>query len=199
MVLKGRKQRKEVAAAIDRGLRLLAEKRRQEAHDFLEQAVQKFPDDPEIRMHYATSLLAINPEDAVAEAAKAIELDPDEPIRLTRAANMLFNMGQIDQARSYAARAKELARPDFLFYPALLNLDGHFAAIDGNDELAEERLRLAVEREPSGGMLAVDLAKFLAERDRQEEALEVIDEALTLTEHKEPLQRLRGELGRAGP
>lgn len=151
-------------------------------------------------MHYATSLLAINPEDAVAEAAKAVELDPDEPIRLTRAANMLFNMGQIDRARSYVARAKELAKPDFLFYPALLNLDGHLAAIDGNDELAEERLRLAVEREPSGGMLAVDLAKFLAERGRQEEALEVIDEALTLAEHKEPLQRLRGELGgAAGP
>lgn len=149
-------------------------------------------------MHYATSLLPINPEAAVAEAVKAIELDPDEPLRLTRAANMLFHMGRTDRARSYAARAKELAKPGFLFYPALLNLEGHFAAIDGNDELAEERLRLALEQEPDGGAFAVDLARFLAERDRKEEALGIIDDVLTLTEHKESLQRLRGELAKAG-
>lgn len=94
----------------------------------------------------------------------------------------------------YAAQAKELAPSDFLFDAALLNLDGNFAALDGNDELAEERLRLAGEREPSGGMFAVDLAKFLEKRNRRAEALEVIDEALPRTKRPNPLERLRSEI-----
>ncbi|MGN6255345.1 MAG: hypothetical protein ACTHO8_10275 [Solirubrobacterales bacterium] len=194
MMIRGRKQRKELTAAIDQGHRLIAGGSEQAAFEFAQKAAQQFPDDPEIRLIYATSLLPIRPEDAVSEAIKAIELDPDEPMRLTRAANLLFNMGRVERARSYSARAKELAQPDFLFYPELLNLDGHFAALDGNDESAEEYLRLAMEREPNRGMFAVDLANFLSSRDRREEALEVIDQALTRTERKEPLERLRSEM-----
>lgn len=189
-----RKKNGELAAAIDRGLRLIAGGGDQEAFEFLEQASQQFPEDPEIRLLYATSLLPIRPEDAIGEAIKAIELDPDEPVRLARAANLLFNMGQIGTARSYAKRAKEQVTPDFWFYPALLNLDGNFAALDGDDERAEEGLRAAMERDPEGGMFAVDLAKFLAKRGRNDEALEIVDQALTRSKRKEPLERLRGEL-----
>jgi Flp pilus assembly protein TadD len=198
MRIRGRKQKKELAAAKDRALRLLAQKRRQEAHDFLEQAVQQFPDDPEIRMQYATTLLEIRPDDAAPELIKAIELDPKDPIRLTGAAGILFKMGDVETARSYATHAKELAPDDFLFMPELICLDGHFAALEDNDELAEENFRLAVVREPSNAIVAVDLAQFLSERGRRAEALEVIDEAMARTENKEPLQRLQAELGKAG-
>jgi tetratricopeptide (TPR) repeat protein len=189
-----RKQKKELAAAIERGHRLIAGGGDRQAFEFLEQASQQFPEDPELRLLYATSLLAIRPKDAIPETVKAIELDPDEPVRLARAANLLFNMGQIETARSYAKRAKEKVTPDFWFYPELLNLDGHFAALDGDDELAEERLRAAMDREPEGGMFAVDLSKFLAKRGRHEEALEIVDQALTRSKRKESLEQLRGEL-----
>lgn len=194
MEIRGRKRRKDVAAANAHGLRLLAERRRQDAYEFLAGAVQKFPDEPEIRLHYATSLLAVRPADAVDEAIKAIELDPDEPIRLTRAASLLFSLNDIQTARAYTMRAKELADHEFSFYPELINLDGHFAALDGKDELAEKDFREAVEREPDGEMFAVDLALFLAKRGRQPEALKVIDNALPLTERKDPLEDLRSEL-----
>lgn len=194
MGLRDRKKRKDAAAASHRGLKLLAERRRQEAYDFLGKAVQQFPDEPEIRMHYATSLLAVRPADAVSETKKAISLDPDEPIRLTRAASLLFSLDEIETARVYATRAKELAEPDFSFFPELINLDGNFAALEGKDELAEQDLREAVEQDPSGETFAVDLAKFLSDRDRQEEALAVIDQALPRTPRKEPLERLRSEL-----
>jgi Flp pilus assembly protein TadD len=194
MRIRGRKQSKELAAAIDRGHRLFATGQEQEAVEFLQEAVHRFPDDPEIRLHYGISLLAVRPEDAPSEIIKAVELGPDDPIRLTRAAGTLLNMGHVEPARDYVNRAKELAPPKFLLASYLINLDSHFAALEGNDELAEEGFRLALEQEPDGAMFAVDLAQFLAKRDRQPEALEVIESTLPQTKRKDPLERLRSEL-----
>lgn len=194
MKIKGRKQKRELAAATDTSLKLLAEFRAQEAFEYLAEAVQRFPSDPELRLLYGTSLLAVRPEDGVSETIKAIELDPDNPMRLARAAGILFKMGRVDTARSYVARAKRLAPPNFLFAPDLIYLDSHFAALDGNDDVAEKGFRLALKQEPSGEMFAFDLAKFLAERGRRAEALHVIDEALPRAKQREPLDRLRDEL-----
>lgn len=107
----------------------------------------------------------------------------------------MYGMEQFDHARSYAKRAKELApEEDFIFAPELLSLESNFAALDGEDGRAEEGLRLAVEREPKMENLARDLAKFLADRGRQEEALGVIDEALKRTNGTKYLERLRTEI-----
>ena len=194
MRFRGRKQRKELAETIKRGQELLASKRRQETLDFLREAVQQFSDDPEIRLLYASILLAFRPEDVAAEAAKAVELGPDDPVILVRAAYLLLGRGEIEAARSHAARTKELVTPDFLFYPELLGLEGRLAVLDGDDDLAEERMRVALEREPSGEMLAFELAKFLADRAREEEALEVIDDTLNHGKGGAELRRLRSEI-----
>lgn len=200
MNLKTKRKRKEAAAAGDQGLRLLAEGRHEEACAFLKRVIDQYPDEPDIRMHYAHALLAVRPAEAVPEIIKAIESGPDEPIRLTRAAGILFKMGHIETARSYTARAKDLAPPDFLFRSYLINLDSHFAALKGEDERAEEGFRLAVEQEPDGETFVVDLAQFLAKRGRQSEALEIIDDALIKTKRKEPLDRLRSDLlGKSDP
>lgn len=73
----------------------------------------------------------------------------------------------------------------------LISLNGLIAARDGEDDLAEERLRLAMKEDPAYSNFAVDLAKFLASRDRQGEAVEVIDEALQQAKEKSDLERLR--------
>jgi Flp pilus assembly protein TadD len=194
MNIKGRKKRKDAAAAADRGLKLLAEHRHEEAYGFLREAVQQFPEEPEIRMHYAHSLLAVRPEDAVSEVKKAIDLSPDDPVRLTRAAGILFGMGHVDTASSYATRARELAPPNFPFMSDLTHLDGHFATREGNYELAEERFRSALEHEPTNEIFAADFARFLSEQGRRSEALAIVEEAVARTERKEPLERLRDEL-----
>lgn len=197
MKMRGRKQRKERAAAIERSHKLLAAQQEHEAIEFLEAAVRRFPDDPEIRVLYASILLAVRPGEVAAEAAKAVELGPDDPVILVRAGHLMLDRGDVEGARSCAARANELAPPDFVLISGLMSLNGLLAAHDGEDNLAEEKLRTALESDPAFSSFAVDLAKFLANRGRQAEALEVIDEALDHTNEKADLKRLRAEIANA--
>jgi Flp pilus assembly protein TadD len=192
--LRGRKRRKELAAAIARGRELCRSEWDTEALEFLEEAVQRFPEDPEIRVLYAGILLTFRPEDVAAEAAKAVELAPNDPIILVRAGHLLLHRGDREAARSCAARASELASPDFVLREGLDNLTGLLAALAGEDDLAEEKLRAAVDGEPSSEPFARNLAVFLAERGRLQEGAEVLDEALKHIEKKDEVVRMRDRM-----
>jgi tetratricopeptide (TPR) repeat protein len=194
MKLRHRNQAKELAAAIARGreLRELGQDPDQ-ALEFLESAVQRFPQDPELRLLTATVLLALRPDDVAAEAIKAAELAPDDPATLMRAGHMLLR-GDREAARACAARANELAEPDFVLMGGLDNLNGLLAAFAGEDELAEEKLRSAVEREPDSEPFVRNLAVFLAERGRLQEGAEVLDKALMHVERKDEIERMRDRM-----
>jgi Flp pilus assembly protein TadD len=179
---------------VERARDLLRQRRDQENLALLTDAVERFPDHPEIRMLYATTLIPSRPDDAVWEAATAIQLDPDDPWRLTRAASLMFHLGELDTARDYAARASQLSPPNFALELVLVNLGGKLAAAEGNQELAEEALRAAVEEEPEEEAYARDLAAFLANLGRKADALRVIDEALQVVRQREKLIRLREQL-----
>jgi Flp pilus assembly protein TadD len=187
-------RQKDRAKAVERSRRFLLEHRTQENHELLEEAMRRHPEDAEIRLLYASNLLAIRPEDAAAEAIKAVELDPGEPIRLVRAASLLVGMKHFDSAREYAKRARKLAKSDFPLMAGLINLEAHLAAVDGREEEAESGFRRAVALDPETEVLALDLAQYLSRHDRQAEALEVIDQSLTTARHTERLRRLRSVL-----
>lgn len=189
-----RRHARALARAIDRGRQLRREDRDHENLEFFEEAMGQFPESGELRLLYGTALLLSQPEVALSEIAKATEVGSSDPVLLTRAARLMYSMKQFDHARAYAKRAKELAPKKFKFGPELLNLESNFAALDGNDQVAEEGLRLAVQREPKMELLALDLAEFLADRGRQEEALGVIDEALKRAQRTKYLKRLRAEI-----
>lgn len=195
MKIRGRRQQRRLEATIDEGRKLLAEQREQEAFEFLKEAVQQFPKDAEVRLLYASILAAFQPDDVAAEAAKAVELAPSDPVILVRAAHLVLDREDLETAHSYAARANEVAEPDFVLMSGLINLNGRLAARNGEDELAEEKLRSAVERDPSFAAFAMDLAKFLAARNRQAEAVGVLDEALKHGKYMDDLKRLRTEIG----
>lgn len=194
MKLRERKKAKELAAVKDRGRRLFLAHEEKEALEFLEEAVQRFPKDPEIRLLYANILLAFRPEEVAAEAAKAVELGPDDPKILVGAGHRLLFGGQVEAARSCATRASELAPPCFRLMASLVNLKGLLAAFAGEDDLAEENLRSAVESEPDNESWARHLAVFLAERDRFREGAEVLDEALKHVEKKDEIERMRDRM-----
>lgn len=114
-------RRLELPAAIYQGHRLLAAGREQDAYRFLEKEIQHFPDDPEIRLLYATSLLAIKPKEAIGKAIKAIEQDQHETAQPTRAASLFVRflvergcqeeaLKLIEQALPRAKRKKPLER-----------------------------------------------------------------------------------------
>jgi Tfp pilus assembly protein PilF len=73
----------------------------------------------------------------------------------------------------------------------LVHLDGVLAALDGEDDLAEEKLRSATASDPDNEPWAGQLAVFLAERGRLADAVEIIDEALKHVEDKTRLEQMR--------
>ena len=195
MKIRGRKQR-QLAASIVRGRRLFSSGREQETFDFLERAVKQFPEDAEIRWLYAAILLAFRPDDVAEQATKAVALAPNDPSILVRAGSLLLNLGEVEEARSCAARANQLAQPNFVLMSELANLDGCLAALYGEDDVAEEKLRAAVESDPSSSPFAIDLAKFLVRGNRREDAMAVVHEALRHVKDKECLEHLRQEIAR---
>ncbi|MGN6815422.1 MAG: hypothetical protein ACTHK3_04975 [Solirubrobacterales bacterium] len=193
--LRNRRKRKELAAAIARGRELRKLGRDpEEALEFLEHAITRFPEDPELRLLCATVLLAIRPDDVAAEASKAAELAPDDPGTLVRAGHLLLGSRDREAAEFCAARAEELANPDFVLMAGLDNLNGLIAAFRGEDGLAEKKLRSAVEREPHNEPFARNLAVFLAERGRPQEGAEVLDETLKHVEKKDEIERMRDRM-----
>jgi tetratricopeptide (TPR) repeat protein len=193
-LLRRRRHQKQLAAAIQRGRQLHVEGKDEENLAFLAEAIQQFPKSGELRLLYGTAILVSQPEVGLSEIEKATEIDSSDPVLLTRAARLMFSMKQFDHARAYFKRASALAPQDFIFGPELLNLKSNFAAIDGEDARAEEGLRLAMELEPNMEVLALDLAKFLSDRGRRKEALEVIAEALQRAKETKYLKRLRDEI-----
>ncbi len=197
MKIRGKQREKERAATIDRGMRLVAALQEQEAISFLAEAIERFPEDGQIRLLYATALLAFRPDDVVSQAAKAVELDPNDPGLLVRAAHLVLNRGDVAAARSYAARANELVHPGFVHMSGLHHLNGIFAGMDGNYDVAEEKLRMAVEMDPAFSSFAVDLVKLLVHQGRQDETIGVIDAALRHVPDKSALEQMRGEIASA--
>ncbi|MDQ3724440.1 MAG: hypothetical protein M3335_00885 [Actinomycetota bacterium] len=179
---------------IERGRKLLVAGQHHETLKFLEEAIQQFPEDAEIRLLYATILLEFQPDDVAVHALQAAEMSPDDPIILVRAGGLLLNRGEADSARFCLKRARELAGDNFILMPGLLNREGLLAMLDQNFELAEQNLRAAVESEPTSEPFAIDLVRFLVVRGRHEEAVEVIDQTLTLVENKDALRGIRRKL-----
>jgi Flp pilus assembly protein TadD len=192
--MRKKRQKREPADAIQRSRALLVSGRHEANFDHLRTSVEKFPGDPEIRLLYATVLLEYGPEEVAAEAVTAAELGRDSPPIIVGAAQLMLNRGEVEDARTWLARANELAPADFTLGASLMNLNGLIAALDGEDELAEERLRSALRSEPDNGPFAIDLARFLVSRERRDEAVEIVDQTLMRTDGRENLERFRAEI-----
>lgn len=186
---------RERAAAVVRARNLIIEGDDQATYEFLEDAVERFPEDAELRVSLASIYLEFRPDQVRLQAVKAAELGADDPTIQVRAGSFLLGAGDLGGARACARRARRLVGSDFVLISGLEGLEGRIAALDGDDEFAEKRLRSAAEREPEYSVYAIDLAKFLASRHRNEEALTVIDHALGTVKERGKLEQLRSELG----
>jgi Flp pilus assembly protein TadD len=116
-------------ATIEHAKRLLASRRYDEFLAFTERALARFPNDPEIRLLYATAIMSSRPDEAAWEAATAVSLDKENPNLAFRAAHVLFACGQYDAAETYAAHVRSIAPPDFIFTAELNQLEMKLRAI----------------------------------------------------------------------
>jgi tetratricopeptide (TPR) repeat protein len=189
-----KRNKNKLRRTIDRGRKLLVSGDQQEAYEFLEEAVKEFSQDAEVRLLYATILLAVRPDDVPSEIAKAVELAPEDPMILVRAASLMFDRRQLDAAHTYANRARELALPDFAMKGPLANVEGRLAAYEKKYDIAEDKFGLAVELNPADPILARDFVKLLAARGRHAEAVEAIDQALPRVQNRHALDQLRRKL-----
>jgi Flp pilus assembly protein TadD len=183
-----------VEGTIEVAHTLLVEGRAEELLTFSEGAVELFPLDPELRLMYALALAPVDREKARWEAARSIQLDTDDPGRLIRAARLMLNLGEADTARSYAARAAQFAPEDFVFAPELNAVGGILAAIAGEFAFAEDALRAAHAAEPDRETFARDLARFLSEQGRRDEAVAILDNAIDAGADADDLERVRDEI-----
>jgi tetratricopeptide (TPR) repeat protein len=194
MKLRGRRRKRERAAAVERARNLIIERDDRATFEFLEDAVERFPGDPELRVSLASIYLEFRPDQVRAQATKAAQLGADSPSIQVRAGHLLLGRRDLDGARECARQARRTVGSDFVLIAGLEGLEGRIAAVEGDDEFAEKRLRSAAEREPEYSAYAINLAQFLARRSRTDEALEVIDQALQSVKERDKLEQLRSQL-----
>jgi tetratricopeptide (TPR) repeat protein len=204
------RRNRSLESAVAEARRLLSEGASEEEYlAYTARAVEKFPNDPELRLAYATALAASRPEQARTEALQVVDLDPGDPVRLARLAGLLVSLGARDAARSCVERAAQLPPPANAAVAKVLasqlsNVRGAAAALDGDHAQAEEALRAAYDADPEVWVFARDLAAFLGSRRRFDEALEIIDRTLAASAspdvHAEQsraiLKRLREDIER---
>ncbi len=120
-----------LSETVERAQRLLLGGRDAENLEFLENAIERFPQDPEVRLLYGTALVPFRPEEAPWQLATAIKLDMDNPWRLTRAACLLLDLGEVEASRSYAARAVQFAPEKFSLEAILTKSRGPASRLAG--------------------------------------------------------------------
>jgi Tfp pilus assembly protein PilF len=186
------KRKRELAAAIERG-RIMRDEGGAKAATFLEDAAVRFPSSAEFPLLLATVYMEVRPDQVAAQLEKAAELGSGDPAIQIRAGQMLLDGGDIEAARACALRAERSVDGEFVT-AALEGLVGRIAAREGEYTIAEEKLRSALRREPRYDPHAIHLARFLWARDRNRDALTVIDEALEQVRRTDDLESLRIEI-----
>ena len=171
---------------------LLTGRRDAELLEFSESVVELFPNDPELRMIYATALMkhrrrCRRRSRRPSGSSPTIHGACSAPRRSRSSSATSTPRASISSVRTGSGRTSRRSCE-------LIHLGGRLAAVAGDDELAEELLRSAFELEPQDLVFGRDLARFLAERGRIDEALIVIDRAQEFAIDTEELARLRSEL-----
>lgn len=120
----------------------------------------------------------LRPERVAQEARTAAELAPKDLTLQVYAGWSLVHHGDVEAAWDCAARVRELAGDDYEPITDLVRLEGMVMAYERRLTAAEEKLRWALDTEPENTKNAHVLATFLWASGRDEEAVEVIDEAI---------------------
>lgn len=163
---------------LERSDELARADRHQENLALLTDALGQHPDEPEVALRAAAAYHGEDDGQTERLPRHAVALAPDDPIVLTRAGFMMLDLGLTDQALEWSRHAQERADADFPLVFDLVHLGGKIALARDEPEVAERLLRLAFENQPETLGHGRYLAALLEAQSRDEEALEVVEEAL---------------------
>lgn len=164
---------------VERSLALARAGHDEESEGLVRAGLVRFPGAAEVHLH-AGAAAADRGESAEAKrlALRAVELAPEDPRVLTRAALLTFDLDEFGPAEKWSRQAANIAPDDFVLAANIAHLAGKLLYVYGKDEGAEEMLRMAFEDDPEMRGHGQMLAMLLEKRGRNTEALEVIAEAL---------------------
>jgi Flp pilus assembly protein TadD len=148
-------------AALERARRLDDEGRVDASREVLRDAVDRFPDDPDVALGYGAALWVDDPATAEVHVRRAVALAPEDPATLARAAQLLLFHEDLDMVRDLVERAGRAAPPDWVLAAQMHHMRGIVAWREGDYETAERELRAAFEAEPDFMTHGRDLAALL--------------------------------------
>ena len=153
-----------VAPDVDRAEALWAEARRDEAIEVLRDLAQRLPDEPEVHLRLAPMLVVEGDYwGAATHARRAVELAPDDPNVLFRAAGKA-RWGDAVASRSYLEQAKAILaqKADGTFFPFdddIPHLEGVLAFDEGRPHVGLAYLERAAALQSDELSIAGDLAQ----------------------------------------
>jgi tetratricopeptide (TPR) repeat protein len=134
--------------------------------------------------------------DAHAYVTQAVASSPADPVVLTRAASLMYFLGDLGTAKSFVREASVLASPDFEYDIDLVHLAGRLAAAEGRIPEAREFLSVAFEEDPQARGHGEALARLYASQGESDAALAVVERALPHRPDDQSLRELQNELQR---
>lgn len=162
---------------LDRSQELTRAGRHDEHLALMREALARHPGDLEVVIRAAAAHVVESPEQAAELAREAVEMSPEDPATLLRAAFVMFHVKRLDEARKLFVRATETAPDDFVLAGDLVYLGGQIFFAYGNDDKAEEFLKLAFDDQPEEPGRGFALAGLLEQQGEYERALEVVEKA----------------------
>lgn len=162
-------ERSRALSGADRNLENLA---------LLRDALEEYPGESEVALRAAAAYYGEENDEAERLVRRAVTLSPEDPAVLLRAASMMLDLGRTDDALALSKEAGNYADHDFPLVFDLAHLGGRIALVCEEHEIAEPLLRVAFDNQPESFGHGRFLAMLLEAQERDEEALEVVEEAL---------------------
>jgi tetratricopeptide (TPR) repeat protein len=148
-------------------------------------------------LRQGAELSAASPADAKEPIERAVELAPDDPEILVRAAALSFYNGAYERSWELLVRARERADADSELTPTIAYVGGRILLLTGREADALELLAAAFDARPQEHRYGYVLAVALLAAGRLDEARSVATRALHSGANDDDLPRLGDHLAAA--
>jgi predicted Zn-dependent protease len=142
------------------------------AEESFQALVLRYPETPNVHYAYGVFLVGEQPDKAIEEFKKELELQPGHPQSLMQIAYEYLNRGDAKSALSWAKQAVEAAPKDFAAHKAL----GQALLETGDAEAAIAELQTGIQLAPESPSLHFQLARAYQKAGRLDEANKERDE-----------------------